>query len=163
MQAEAGEAVERLSAVLRVLGGFKAQYQQYKGRSALVAPTNPWHAQPAALFGRLDAFLARCHDVLGASSACLAFGRLERAELGGVRGRALTAAVRGVHADFVAAAQRFQQVWRGRVGGWVGGVDGWVGGADGCVGLGGRQRVAIGAPAACMQANGRPPPPPPPP
>jgi hypothetical protein len=37
-----------------------------------------------------------------------AFGRLERAEVGGTKGRALTAAARALHSDFAAALSRFQ-------------------------------------------------------
>lgn len=38
------------------------------------------------------------------------FNRLERVDVGGVRGRLLTSSVRAVHSDFQLAAQRFQQV-----------------------------------------------------
>lgn len=64
MQVEPQEAVERLRMVLKVLGTFKSHYLEYKAKTAVVASSNPWRVQNGALFGRLDAFLARCQDVL---------------------------------------------------------------------------------------------------
>lgn len=64
MQLEPQEAAERLRLVLKVLGTFKSQYMEYKAKSATLVPSNPWRVQNGALFGRLDAFLARCQDVL---------------------------------------------------------------------------------------------------
>lgn len=56
--------MEKLHLVLKVLGTFKSYYLEYKARSAVQVPANPWRVQNGALFGRLDAFLARCQDVL---------------------------------------------------------------------------------------------------
>ena len=64
MQMEPAEAVDKLHLVLKVLGTFKSYYLEYKARSMAEAPANPWRVQNGALFGRLDAFLARCQDVL---------------------------------------------------------------------------------------------------
>jgi hypothetical protein len=40
----------------------------------------------------------------------LQFGRLERVEVGGTKGKALTNAIKQVHADFLAAHGKFQEV-----------------------------------------------------
>lgn len=64
MQLEPQEAAERLRLVLKVLGIFKSHYMEHKAKSMVVVPTNPWRVQNGAVFGRLDAFLARCQDVL---------------------------------------------------------------------------------------------------
>lgn len=124
-----------------------------QARVAAAVPANPWRVQNGALFGRLDAFMARCQDVLelcnaGQEVRCLAevaavlcdgrqrageslrrhinapntspllqFNRLERIDIGGGRGRLLTANVRVIHADFAAATARFHQAQvRGAVG-----------------------------------------------
>lgn len=63
MQMEPHDAAEKLRVILRVLGTFKSYYLEYKAKSALHVPHNPWRVQNGALFGRLDAFLARCQDV----------------------------------------------------------------------------------------------------
>lgn len=41
---------------------------------------------------------------------CLQFGRLERVEVGGTKGKALTNAIKQVHADFLVAHGKFQEV-----------------------------------------------------
>lgn len=75
MQLEPQEAAEKLRLVLKVLGTFKSYYLEYKARSAHQAPANPWRVQNAALFGRLDAFLARCQDVLELCNTGIEVGR----------------------------------------------------------------------------------------
>jgi hypothetical protein len=42
--------------------------------------------------------------------ALLQFGRLERVEVGGTKGKSLTSAIKQVHTDFLAAHEKFQQV-----------------------------------------------------
>lgn len=64
MHQEPQEAAEKLRLVLKVLGTFKSYFLEYKARSMAQVPSNPWRVQSGALFGRLDAFLARCQDVL---------------------------------------------------------------------------------------------------
>lgn len=44
------------------------------------------------------------------SCSPLQFGRLERVEVGGTKGKALTNAIKQVHADFLAAHGKFQEV-----------------------------------------------------
>lgn len=63
MQQEPQEAAEKLRLVLKVLGTFKSYFLEYKARSQVQVPSNPWRVQGGALFGRLDAFMARCQDV----------------------------------------------------------------------------------------------------
>ena len=51
---ESMAAVECLRTLLRVLGGFKASYFDYKARSVVEVPENPWTASNNACFKRLD-------------------------------------------------------------------------------------------------------------
>jgi hypothetical protein len=70
--------------------------------------------------------MARCSAMLTLAGAVLQFSRLERVEVGGTKG--VSAAIKAVHADFMAAYERFQQVW-----GRVAGVErGWAGRAGPC-------------------------------
>jgi dynein heavy chain len=73
-------------------------------------PDNPWKFQNSSLFGRLDSFLERCHDMTDLMATALQFNRLERVEIGGTKGKVLTNGVKAIHADFTAAIERFQQV-----------------------------------------------------
>eukprot|EP00879_Flechtneria_rotunda_P005416 GHRR01005708.1.p1 GENE.GHRR01005708.1~~GHRR01005708.1.p1 ORF type:complete len:1495 (+),score=578.36 GHRR01005708.1:300-4784(+) len=110
LQMDPNEACDKLRTTLKVLGSFKAHYFAYKTASATECPTNPWRFQNSIIFGRLDTFLERCNDMLELQSTCLQFGRLERVEIGGTKGKALTGAIKQVHADFGAAHDKFQQV-----------------------------------------------------
>ncbi|CAD7696266.1 unnamed protein product [Ostreobium quekettii] len=110
IQMEPNEAIEKLRLMLKVLGTFKSHYFDYKARTSTETPENPWKFQNSALFSRLDAFLERCHDMLDVQSTCLQFGKLERVEIGGTKGRILTAGVKQIHADFLVAVEKFQGV-----------------------------------------------------
>ena len=107
---EPPEAVAKLQTTLRVCGAFKAQYFAYKSRTGQETPKNPWKFQNAALFARLDAFLERCHDILDLTKTVLQFNKLERVEVGGTRGKTLTASVQQIFADFQAAAEKFHSL-----------------------------------------------------
>jgi len=106
---EPADAVAQLKIVLRVLGGFKAVYFEYRQRSQVDCPDNPWRFQHAALFARLDTFLERAHDLLECGETVLQFLRLERVEIGGTHGRGLTATIKQIYAEFLLARERMQQ------------------------------------------------------
>ena len=54
--------------------------------------------------------MARCSEMLNLAGTVLQFSRLERVEVGGTKGKNISAAIKAVHADFIAAHERFQQV-----------------------------------------------------
>ena len=75
-QKEPQEAVETLRTILQVLGTFKSFYFEYKARLSEEAPERQWKVQTGALFGRLDEFLERVHDVLDINLTSLQFSKL---------------------------------------------------------------------------------------
>lgn len=77
---DAQEATEKLRTVQKVLTAFQAAYWTAQGKSGGL-----WKLHRNAPFDRLDAFLARCEDVLQMKIAVLQFGRLERIEVGGTQ------------------------------------------------------------------------------
>lgn len=85
MQMEPQEAVDKLRVTVRVLTAFKSYYFDNKTRTLDVTPLNPWKFQNSAIFGRLDAFLDRCNDLLNFSQTALQFHKLERVEIGGTK------------------------------------------------------------------------------
>ena len=85
MQMEPQEAVDKLRVTVRVLAAFKSYYFDNKARTLDVTPLNPWKFQNSALFGRLDAFLDRCNQLLDFSQTALQFHKLERIEIGGTK------------------------------------------------------------------------------
>lgn len=50
---------------------FKSTYFDYKARASMDVPENPWRVQNSALFGRLDRFLERCHDIRDFAQVCM--------------------------------------------------------------------------------------------
>eukprot|EP00898_Chlorokybus_atmophyticus_P007698 jgi/Chlat1/792/Chrsp104S01257 len=107
---EPAEAVDKLKATLKICGTFKSHYFDYKAKTAVETPENPWRFQNSALFARLDSFLERCHDILDLAQTVVQFGKLEKIEIGGTKGKTLTTSVRQIYADFLGAVQRFGSV-----------------------------------------------------
>jgi dynein heavy chain len=46
---------------------------------------------------RLDQFIDRCHDILHLTSTILQFSKLERIELGGTKGEALSETIKQIY------------------------------------------------------------------
>jgi len=110
LRMDPSEACDKLRLTLKVLGSFKSYYFSYKAASTVECPDNPWRFQNAAVFGRLDRHMGRCAEMLTFSGTVLQFSRLERVEVGGTKGKNISAAIKAVHTDFTAAYERFQQV-----------------------------------------------------
>jgi hypothetical protein len=89
-----------LAATFQVCGLFKSAYFDAKARSSTEVPDNPWDLQNGALFARLDAFLERCRDLLDLFRTVVQFRKLERIEIGGNKGRSLSASVVQIYSDF---------------------------------------------------------------
>ena len=104
------EAADKLRVALKVCGALRAAYAAAASKSATMCPNNPWSVPPSAIFSRFDAFVERCSDLVDLFQTSSQFSRLERVEVGGTKGRALTASVRAVHADFTSAVARFHLV-----------------------------------------------------
>ena len=101
---EANKVVEKLRGMLKVCGSFKSAYFDYKAKANNECPNNQWRVQNSALFVRFDAFLERCHDLLELSQTIVAFGKLEKIEIGGTKGKTLTTSVQHLFADYHSAA-----------------------------------------------------------
>jgi dynein heavy chain len=99
---------ENLKTILRVCVAFKAIYFDYKTRASNECPSSPWRFQNPALFGRLDAYLERVHDVLDIIQTHSQFSKLEKVEVGGTKGKNLTTSVRAIYTDFLASIKTFQ-------------------------------------------------------
>eukprot|EP00906_Rhabdomonas_costata_P031045 RCo043881 len=103
------DAIGKLSTVLFVCGHFKSVYFHYKSKVSAEAK-NPWKFQNVALFSRLDSFLERCHDVLDMLETTVLFSRLDKVEIGGTKGKELTATVQEVLREFQEEFESFRHV-----------------------------------------------------
>jgi dynein heavy chain len=90
---EEKEALRKLQTTLRICGAFKKAYAEYKATANAECPDNPWRIQNNALFLRLDSFIERCYDVLEMTDTIVKFTKLQRIEVGGTKGKTLTATV----------------------------------------------------------------------
>ncbi|KAJ1491167.1 dynein heavy chain, N-terminal region 1-domain-containing protein, partial [Baffinella frigidus] len=106
---EPQEAVDSLKICLKVCVTFKSTYFDYKARASTECPSNPWRFQNSALFARLDLFLERCHDVLDLMQTIVQFNKLEKIEVGGTKGKALTSSVVQIYEEFMSAATAFKE------------------------------------------------------
>ena len=107
---ETHHVVRKLNEVLKVISSFKTVYFDYKSRATNECGDNPWRIQNNALFMRLDSFQERCHDILDLASTIVQFSRLERIEVGGTKGKALTTTVQQTFSDFQSAVGCMQAV-----------------------------------------------------
>ncbi|CAM9517955.1 unnamed protein product, partial [Phaeothamnion confervicola] len=100
----AAEAEALITLSLRVCGQLRAAYLECKAAACSECPRDPWNALPeAAIFAPLDRLQARCHALLELAAAAGHMAALRGIQLGGPRGRILTASVAQVHADAAAA------------------------------------------------------------
>ena len=107
---EATMAVNMLKTTLHVCGTFKSTYIDYKTTANAECPLNPWKMQNNALFMRLDCFLERCHDILDLTQTIVQFSKLAKIEVGGTKGKTLTASIKQIYEDFLQAVAKFKAV-----------------------------------------------------
>ena len=104
---EPPEAIEKIKTTIEVCVQLQRAYLDAKQEVALECKANPWKVQSTALFGRVDSFVERCTDVQDVIETVHQFQRLEKIEIGGTKGRALTSSVIQVYADFKEALSVF--------------------------------------------------------
>ena len=107
---EANLAVTMLKTTLHVCGAFKSTYLEYKTTANAECPANTWKIQNNALFMRLDCFLERCHDILDLTQTIVQFTKLAKIEVGGTKGKTLTASIKQIYEDFLMAVAKFKAV-----------------------------------------------------
>lgn len=108
---EANEAVEKLEKTLNFCTAFRDKYFFYKKvADGRCGEENGWRIQPRALFVRLDAFRARCRDILEFTRTIVQFFKLERVEIGGTKGGQLTASIQQIFEEFKHTVEVFQSV-----------------------------------------------------
>lgn len=100
-----GDAHGKLSACMDFCAKFKETYYFYKAKAK-----NAWKITPSALFVRLDAFIERCMDIMQLTQTIQQFNKLKRIEIGNTKGKAMSAAIVTIEAEFTAAVELFMLV-----------------------------------------------------
>ncbi|KFM23536.1 Dynein beta chain, flagellar outer arm [Auxenochlorella protothecoides] len=112
---EGPEAVRRLELCLHVLGTWKSMYLEMAAQHSRT-PTkgaSMWRFPPATIFSGMDELLERAHDVLGLVNMAARFARLETLELGGSKGRELTASLHAIQTEFKSVLTTMQEALDG--------------------------------------------------
>ena len=102
-------SVVKLQKIIDQSVEFKEVYHLYRNKSKSACPEIPWNFQDSVLFGRLDGFLERCHDVLDLMRTLTQFETLKQVEIGGTKGKTLTSSVYQIYFDFTQCMKAFQE------------------------------------------------------
>ncbi len=106
---EPHEVARRLMLTIEQCVALKDAYLVYRARSHAECGMNPWRVQLSILFGRLDGFVERCHDVLDLMQTVAQFGSLASLEIGGTKGKTFTSSVHQIRLDFQQSIVGFTQ------------------------------------------------------
>lgn len=104
---EPREVALRLTLTIEQCVAVKDAYLVYRARSLSECRANPWRVQQSILFGRLDGFVERCHDVLDLMQTVAQFGSLANLEIGGTKGKTFTSSVHQIRLDFQQSIEVF--------------------------------------------------------
>ncbi|XP_065078949.1 dynein beta chain, ciliary [Ochlerotatus camptorhynchus] len=97
------EAMQRISLSIQILKYFRTVYDEYKDNIAPFFKDRPvvnWTFHPNAVFERFNAFLERLFTIQWFFNTVIEFLKLEKVEIGGLKGRALSARITGVSVEF---------------------------------------------------------------
>lgn len=100
-----GDAHSKLNACMDYCTKFKETYYYYKAKAK-----NAWKITPSALFVRLDAFIERCQDIMQLTQTIQQFNKLKKIEIGNTKGKAMSAAIVTIEAEFTQAVETFMLV-----------------------------------------------------
>ena len=100
---EAAEAVDKIKSAVQVCNMFKLTYFEYKTTADAECPSNSWRIPNEAIFGRLDAYMERLHDVHDLTHTVIQLERLEKIEIGGSKGGEQTETLQKLYEDFQSA------------------------------------------------------------
>ena len=85
----------KLTMCMEFCAKFKEVYYDHKAQAK-----NSWKITPSALFVRLDAFIERCQDIMQLTQTIQQFMKLKKIEIGNTKGKALSAAIVTIEAEF---------------------------------------------------------------
>ncbi|KAK7863235.1 hypothetical protein R5R35_001448 [Gryllus longicercus] len=109
-QSDVMEAKERIKDVVTTLTMFRKVFDNRREKIATYFEDREpvlWNFHPNMVFERFNAFLARLATIETFFDTVTEFMKLEKVEVGGLQGRALSAQIGGVFADFSELLLRF--------------------------------------------------------
>ncbi|XP_034563350.1 dynein heavy chain 9, axonemal [Notolabrus celidotus] len=113
LKAELSESLLKVQTSLEILQLFRSTYEdrranldQYQRNGNLV---RPWDFSPLLVFSRLDRFVDRVRTIQDILLTAVDLLKLEKLEIGGVRGRALSQQVQLLHQEFMEVYKSFTE------------------------------------------------------
>lgn len=97
------EAMQRIVCCIQVLSRFKNVFEIYREnieKFTRNGKLQPWNFHPDTIFERYNGFLERLEIIGWFFNTVLEFSKLERVEIGGMKGKILSASVSAVSAEF---------------------------------------------------------------
>jgi dynein heavy chain len=97
------EAMQRISQTIKILKYFRTIFDEYKENLAPFFNDRPvvtWTFHPNAVFERYNAFLDRLHTIQWFFYTVIEFLKLEKVEIGGLKGRILSGRITAVSIEF---------------------------------------------------------------
>ncbi|XP_045482107.1 dynein beta chain, ciliary [Harmonia axyridis] len=97
------EAMQRVGLCIQTLKHFIKSFQRCKRNLSQFfkeREPQPWSFHPDMVFGRFNAFLERLNTIQWFFNTVLEFNKLEKIEIGGVKGRGLSSRLTEVYAEF---------------------------------------------------------------
>lgn len=95
--------MQRISQTIKILKYFRTVFDEYKENLASFFGDRPpvmWTFHPNAVFERFNAFLDRLHTIQWFFHTVIEFLKLEKVEIGGLKGRILSARITAVSFEF---------------------------------------------------------------
>lgn len=106
---EAAECFDKLQKTWEICTAFKDTYVMYRDIAASQGREG-WKMTNDALFTRLDAYRERVKDTLDFTRTVMQYTKLERVDIGGTKGKALTNCVQAIYEEFQRAVADFKDV-----------------------------------------------------
>ncbi|CAH1164042.1 unnamed protein product [Phaedon cochleariae] len=104
------EAMQRVAMCSNTLKNFAQIFIRYKDNLTMVfrdKDPKPWNFHENMVFERFDAFLERLKTIQWFFNTVLEFNKLEKIEIGGIKGRTLSSRVTGVFHEFQQSFSQF--------------------------------------------------------
>lgn len=95
--------MQRISQTIKILKYFRTVFDEYKDNLAPFfgeRPVASWTFHPNAVFDRYHAFLERLHTIQWFFYTVIEFLKLEKVEIGGLKGRILSGRITSVSIEF---------------------------------------------------------------
>ncbi|XP_041830036.1 dynein heavy chain 9, axonemal-like isoform X1 [Melanotaenia boesemani] len=113
LREEVSESLLRVQMSLEILQLFKSTYddrranlRQYQKNESLI---KPWDFSPLLVFSRFDRFVNRVKSIKDILLTALDLMKLEKVEIGGIQGRALSLQVQQLHQEFLDTYRLFTE------------------------------------------------------